>query len=101
MTAAVHASLAETRARVAATEDRLARAVIAAAPDLLWQQSYMRADGFDAEGRAPVKTRPGDMIHHAPNQKHAIDMVPGPLPAMAFWKGAGLMANSGLNEGVA
>lgn len=62
MTAAVHALLAETRARVAATEDRLARAVIAAAPDLLWQQGYMRADGFDAEGRAPVKTRPGVMI---------------------------------------
>jgi mannose-6-phosphate isomerase-like protein (cupin superfamily) len=135
-------------------DDPLARAVIAAAPDLHWQQSYTAADGFDADylarygwfnlvspdgaflsdairvsvgywgtglhytehwhapeeiylvlaggarfhsqGRAPVDARPGDMIHHAPNQKHAIDMVPGPLLAKAFWKGAALMAKSGL-----
>ena len=190
MSDALHALMAETRARVAVTpvlagfvgealdgdlpfappppvrlpavtlvdaletEDPLARAVIAAASALRWQQSYTAADGFDADylarygwfnlvspegvflsdrirvsvgywgtglhykehwhapeemylvlaggarfhsaGRPPFDAKPGDIVHHAPNQKHAIDMVPGPLLAMAFWKGAALMAKSGL-----
>ena len=132
----------------------LAKAVVAAAPDLYWQQSYTLEDGFDAdylarygwfnlvspdgpylsetlrisvgfwdsglfykehwhapeeiylvlaghavfnaEGRDPVRAGPGSLIHHLPNQKHSIQMTPGPLLAMAFWKGEALMAKSGL-----
>ncbi len=52
---------------------------------------------FLAEGRAPVDARAGDRIHHRPNQKHAIEMRPGPLLAMAFWKGSALLEKSGLS----
>lgn len=46
---------------------------------------------FDSEGRAPRDARPGDTIHHAPNQWHAIEMTPGPLLALAIWKGERLL----------
>lgn len=46
---------------------------------------------FDSEGRAPFAVRPGDTVHHAPNQWHAIDMTPGPLLALAIWKGEALL----------
>jgi hypothetical protein len=135
--------------------DPLALAVQKAAPDLVWQQSFTREDGFSAdylnrygwfnlvspegvfrsdeirvsvgywgsglqyrehwhepeeiylvlagaarfhaEGRGARDAKPGDKIHHLSNQKHAIDMEPGPLLAMAFWIGGGLLAKSGLS----
>lgn len=51
---------------------------------------------FHARGRAPVDAGPGDIIHHQPHQKHAIDMVPGPLLAAAFWRGEDLLRKSDL-----
>jgi len=51
---------------------------------------------FHSEGRAPIDAGPGDTIHHRPYQKHAIDMVPGPLLAAAFWRGADLLRKSDL-----
>ena len=51
---------------------------------------------FHSEGRAPIDAGPGDTIHHRPHQKHAIDMVPGPLLAAAFWRGEDLLRKSDL-----
>ncbi len=38
--------------------------------------------------------RAGQIAHHAPWQRHAADMRPGPLLAAAFWRGDGLMDKS-------
>jgi len=54
---------------------------------------------FLSEGHPPNKCAPGDIIHHQSNQPHAIDMTPGPLLAMAIWRGGDLVAKSGLPEG--
>ena len=44
-----------------------------------------------SESRAPRPCGPGDVVHHAPWQKHRAEFTPGPLLAAAFWRGAGLM----------
>jgi mannose-6-phosphate isomerase-like protein (cupin superfamily) len=54
---------------------------------------------FRSEGRAPVQAGPGDIVHHAPYQRHAIEVTPGPLLAAAFWRGEGLMEKSDLLRG--
>ncbi|UWQ90324.1 AraC family ligand binding domain-containing protein [Rhodobacteraceae bacterium M382] len=51
---------------------------------------------FHSKGRGSVDAGPGDIIHHLPHQKHAIDMVPGPLLAAAFWRGQDLLRKSDL-----
>ncbi len=52
---------------------------------------------FHSEGRAPRLAGAGEMIHHMPHQKHAIDMTPGPLLALIPWRGENLTAKSDLN----
>ncbi|MBE1283889.1 MAG: hypothetical protein GJ676_11310 [Rhodobacteraceae bacterium] len=51
---------------------------------------------FHAENRSPRDAGPGDTIHHTPHQKHAIDMDPGPLLVVAFWRGDDLLKKSDL-----
>lgn len=46
---------------------------------------------FHAEGRMPVRIGPGGVVHHEPRQRHATDMVPGPMLAVVGWKGENLM----------
>ena len=53
---------------------------------------------FHAETREPIDATPGDIIHHRPHQKHAIDMTPGPLLAAAFWRGEDLLRKSDLGR---
>jgi dimethlysulfoniopropionate lyase len=53
---------------------------------------------FHSAGSAPRRCNAGDVIHHASNQAHAIDITPGPLLAAAFWRGNGLLAKSSLKE---
>lgn len=48
---------------------------------------------FRAEGRADVTVGPGDIIHHAPWQMHATDMIPGPLLALVGWRADDLAVN--------
>ncbi|WP_291731369.1 dimethylsulfonioproprionate lyase family protein [Leisingera sp. F5] len=63
------------------------------------EETYLILAGqarFHSEGRPPRNAGPGDTIHHAPHQKHAIDMVPGPLLAAAFWRGEDLLKKSDL-----
>lgn len=63
------------------------------------EETYLILAGqarFDSEGRPARDAGPGDTIHHAPHQKHAIDMVPGPLLAAAFWRGDDLLKKSEL-----
>ncbi|UWQ33714.1 hypothetical protein K3555_04110 [Leisingera sp. M527] len=63
------------------------------------EETYLILAGqarFHSEGRAAQDAGPGDTIHHAPHQKHAIDMVPGPLLAAAFWRGEDLLKKSDL-----
>ena len=49
---------------------------------------------FEAEGRAPRLCLPGASVHHPPNLPHAARMEPGPLLALALWRGEGLLAPS-------
>lgn len=37
---------------------------------------------------------PGDVVHHAPWQRHSASFIPGPLLACAYWRGDGLMDKS-------
>ncbi|WP_193747597.1 dimethylsulfonioproprionate lyase family protein [Leisingera sp. ANG-M7] len=63
------------------------------------EETYLVLAGqarFFSEGRPARDVGPGDTIHHAPHQKHAIDMVPGPLLAAAFWRGDDLLKKSEL-----
>lgn len=63
------------------------------------EETYLILAGkarFHSEGRPARDAGPGDTIHHAPHQKHAIDMVPGPLLAAAFWRGEDLLKKSDL-----
>lgn len=53
---------------------------------------------FISEGRAPRACKAGETVFHESNQPHAIDMTPGPLLAMAFWRGNKLVAKPGLPE---
>jgi len=131
-------------------------ALIAAAHDLPWTQSYTKSDGFDAHylanyafvnvvsprglfhaddmrvsigfwgeglhypthahapeewyvmlagsctlnsaGIGPRVLKAGDTAHHTPWQRHAADMVPGPLLAVAYWRGEDLMGKSKFYE---
>lgn len=52
---------------------------------------------FQAAGRAPITATPGQLIHHAPWQPHAMTMTDQPLLAAAYWRGAGLMDRSRLD----
>jgi len=54
---------------------------------------------FISQGRAPRACSVGDTVFHESNQPHAIDMTPGPLLAMSFWRGNSLLAKPGLPEG--
>lgn len=54
---------------------------------------------FRAEGRAPVQVGPGGMVHHAPRQMHATDMIPGPMLAVVGWKGEHLMRFAKIGQG--
>ncbi len=57
------------------------------------EETYFVLSGravFHSEGRAPRSCRADDVIQHESNQRHAIDMVPGPLLAMAIWRGQNL-----------
>ncbi|NVK15266.1 MAG: hypothetical protein HWE35_13945 [Rhodobacteraceae bacterium] len=63
------------------------------------EETYLILAGqarFQSEGRPARDAGPGDTIRHAPHQKHAIDMVPGPLLAAAFWRGGDLLKKSEL-----
>lgn len=63
------------------------------------EETYLILAGrarFHSEGRPPRDAGPGDTIHHAAHQRHAIDMVPGPLLAAAFWRGEDLLKKSDL-----
>jgi quercetin dioxygenase-like cupin family protein len=63
------------------------------------EETYLILAGqarFHSEGRPSRDAGPGDTIHHAPHQKHAIDMVPGPLLAAPFWRGEDLLKKSDL-----
>ncbi|MEX0302621.1 MAG: dimethylsulfonioproprionate lyase family protein, partial [Leisingera sp.] len=63
------------------------------------EETYLILAGqarFNSEGRPARDAGPGGIIHHAPHQKHAIDMVPGPLLAAAFWRGEDLLKKSDL-----
>ncbi|WP_051371813.1 dimethylsulfonioproprionate lyase family protein [Leisingera aquimarina] len=63
------------------------------------EETYLILAGqarFHSQGRPPRDAIPGDTIHHALHQKHAIDMVPGPLLAAAFWRGEDLLRKSDL-----
>ncbi|WP_174149585.1 dimethylsulfonioproprionate lyase family protein [Leisingera sp. ANG59] len=63
------------------------------------EETYLILAGrarFRSEGRLPRDAGPGGTIHHAPHQKHAIDMIPGPLLAAAFWRGDELLKKSDL-----
>ncbi|WP_050529860.1 dimethylsulfonioproprionate lyase family protein [Pseudaestuariivita atlantica] len=51
---------------------------------------------FLSDGRAPRVARPGDTVHHAPNQPHAAQMGDAPLLAAAFWTGRDLEVPSTL-----
>ncbi|WP_264210873.1 dimethylsulfonioproprionate lyase family protein [Leisingera thetidis] len=65
------------------------------------EETYLILAGqarFHSEGRAARDAGPGETIHHAPHQKHAIDMVPGPLLAAAFWRGEDLLKKSDLGK---
>ncbi|MBY6142344.1 hypothetical protein KUV26_23210 [Leisingera daeponensis] len=65
------------------------------------EETYLILAGkarFHSEGRPAQDAGPGDTIHHAPHQKHAIDMVPGPLLAAAFWRGDALLEKSDLGS---
>lgn len=132
------------------------RAIVKAASQLRWQQSYSKADGFDqhylnnygwfnlvspdgpfvstqfrvsvgywgdgleyrqhwhepeefylvlagngkfiSQGRPPRQCHAADVVHHQPNQKHAIEMNCGPMLAAAFWRGDGLLAKPRLED---
>ena len=52
---------------------------------------------FHSEGHPPRLARAGEMIHHTPHQKHALDMTPGPLLALIPWRGDGLVVKSDLS----
>lgn len=54
---------------------------------------------FRSPGRAPRRVGPGDCVHHASNQVHATDMVPGPFLAIVAWRGANLMRRASVGEG--
>ncbi len=51
---------------------------------------------FISQGRRPRQCHASDVVHHLPNQKHAIKMKRGPMLAAAFWRGEGLLAKPGL-----
>lgn len=53
---------------------------------------------FISQGREPRDCTIGEAVFHESNQPHAIDMTPGPLLAMAFWRGNKLVAKPGLPE---
>jgi len=53
---------------------------------------------FISEGRAPRACTIGETVFHESNQPHAIDMTPGRLLAMAFWRGNALVVKPGLPE---
>lgn len=46
---------------------------------------------FRAKGRMPRDVTVGDTVHHATNQLHATDMIPGPMLAVIGWKGGPLL----------
>jgi len=52
---------------------------------------------FFSQGRDVRDVRAGEVVHHAPHQKHAIDMTPGPLLVAAFWRGDDLLKKSDLD----
>jgi|TARA_B100001964_G_scaffold244284_1_gene325122 hypothetical protein len=51
---------------------------------------------FHSQGTAARECGPGDVVRHHSNQPHAIDMVPGPLLALAIWRGPNLNRKSDL-----
>ena len=53
---------------------------------------------FRSPGLEPRAVGPGDSVIHASNQVHATDMRPGPLLAVAVWKGANLMKRADIAE---
>ena len=56
---------------------------------------------FRAAGRSPMRVRPGGVVHHAPRQAHATDMIPGPMLAVVGWKGENLMRFAKIRQGEA
>jgi hypothetical protein len=65
------------------------------------EETYLILAGgarFYSEGRAPRDAGAGETVHHAPYQKHAISMTPGPLLAAAFWRGEDLLKKSDLGR---
>jgi len=55
---------------------------------------------FHSEGLEPRICSADDIVQHESNQRHAIDMSPGPLLAMAIWRGQNLTSKSSLQESV-
>ena len=49
---------------------------------------------FLTEGRDPQHCGPGETVHHPSNIAHAAEMVPGPLLALALWRGESLTEKS-------
>ncbi len=65
------------------------------------EETYLILAGraqFFSEGRAMREAGAGETVHHAPHQKHAICMTPGPLLAAAFWRGEDLLKKSDLGR---
>lgn len=57
------------------------------------EETYVVLSGgavFHSEGRPSRSCRADDVVQHDSNQHHAIDMQPGPLLAMAIWRGQNL-----------
>ncbi len=52
---------------------------------------------FERDGAADRAVGPGDTAYHAPNEPHAARMQPGPLLAMAIWKGPALTRSPDLD----
>lgn len=53
---------------------------------------------FHSEGRPSRLCGPGDTVVHKSNQPHSIEITPGPLLAMAIWRGENLNRKSDLPD---
>jgi hypothetical protein len=53
---------------------------------------------FHSHGAPARECGPGAMVVHHSNQPHSIDMLPGPLLAMALWRGTNLNRKPGLPD---
>lgn len=51
-----------------------------------------------SEGTGARPVMAGNVTHHTPWQRHAADFDHGPLLALAFWRGDGLMNKSTIHE---